>query len=63
MLATTQESAWNMALANLDAAADALDLSQDIREIIRYPERVLTVFVPVRSSPCGSPPTCSASAV
>jgi glutamate dehydrogenase/leucine dehydrogenase len=48
MLATTQESAYDIALANFDAAADALDLSQDIRDLIRYPERVLTVSVPVR---------------
>ncbi len=49
MLTTAaQENAYDVALANFDAAADALDLSQDIREMIRYPERVLTVGVPVR---------------
>jgi glutamate dehydrogenase/leucine dehydrogenase len=49
MLTTTvQENAYDVALANFDAAADALELSQDIREMIKYPERVLTVSVPVR---------------
>ncbi|HZZ38783.1 MAG TPA: Glu/Leu/Phe/Val dehydrogenase [Acidobacteriaceae bacterium] len=49
MLTTTvQENAYDVALTNFDTAADALELSQDIREMIRYPERVLTVSVPVR---------------
>jgi glutamate dehydrogenase/leucine dehydrogenase len=48
MLPTIQENSYDIALANFDAAADALDLSQDIREMIRYPERVLTVSLPVR---------------
>ena len=37
-----------VALENFDAAADALDLDQDTREMIKFPERVLTVTVPVR---------------
>ena len=41
-------NAYDVALENFDSAADALDLSQDIREMIKYPERVLTVSVPVR---------------
>ncbi|MGB7354057.1 MAG: Glu/Leu/Phe/Val dehydrogenase, partial [Acidobacteriaceae bacterium] len=45
---TVQENAYDVALANFDAAADALELSQDTREMIKYPERVLTVSVPVR---------------
>ncbi|HTV13551.1 MAG TPA: Glu/Leu/Phe/Val dehydrogenase [Acidobacteriaceae bacterium] len=43
-----QESAYDVALENFDAAADKLELSNDIREMIKYPERVLTVTVPVR---------------
>ena len=42
------ENAYNVALENFDAAADALGLDQDTREMIKYPERVLTVTVPVR---------------
>jgi len=37
-----------LALQNFDLAADALELSQDIREMIKYPERELAVSVPVR---------------
>lgn len=44
----TQDNAYDVALTNFDAAANALELSQDIREMIKYPERVLTVSVPVR---------------
>jgi glutamate dehydrogenase/leucine dehydrogenase len=43
-----QENAYDVALTNFDAAADALELHHDIREMIKYPERVLTVTVPVR---------------
>lgn len=39
---------YQLALQNFEAAADALDLSQDVRNMIRYPERVLMVTVPVR---------------
>jgi len=42
------ENAYDVALENFDAAADALGLDQDTREMIKYPERVLTVTVPVR---------------
>jgi glutamate dehydrogenase/leucine dehydrogenase len=45
---TVNESAYDVALANFDAAADKLELSNDIRAMIKYPERVLTVTVPVR---------------
>jgi glutamate dehydrogenase/leucine dehydrogenase len=49
MLTTAvHENAYDVALTNFDAAADALELNQDIRQMIRYPERVLTVSVPVR---------------
>ena len=46
--AIVQENAYELALMNFDTAADALELSPDIREMIKYPERVLTVSVPVR---------------
>lgn len=39
---------YDMALENFDIAADALGLEQDIREMIRYPERCLVVHIPVR---------------
>ena len=41
-------NAYDVALENFDAAADAMALDSDTREIIKYPERVLTVSVPVR---------------
>jgi glutamate dehydrogenase/leucine dehydrogenase len=41
-------NAYDVALENFDNAADALELSPDIREMIKYPERILTVTVPVR---------------
>ncbi|MGB8261866.1 MAG: Glu/Leu/Phe/Val dehydrogenase [Terracidiphilus sp.] len=42
------ENAHELALENFDAAADVLGLNNDIREMIKYPERVLTVSIPVR---------------
>ena len=42
------ENAYDVALENFDAAAGALGLDNDTREMIKYPERVLTVNVPVR---------------
>ena len=49
MLATkVVDNAYDVALENFDAAADALGLDNDTREMIKYPERVLTVSVPVR---------------
>jgi len=49
MLTTIKtENAYELALQNFDAAADALGLDNDTREMIKYPERVLTVTVPVR---------------
>jgi glutamate dehydrogenase/leucine dehydrogenase len=45
---TRPASAYDVALENFDTAADALELNADTREMIRYPERVLTVSVPVR---------------
>jgi glutamate dehydrogenase/leucine dehydrogenase len=49
MLTTTRtDNAYELALENFDAAADVLGLDSDTREMIKYPERVLTVTVPVR---------------
>ncbi|MGA2328854.1 MAG: Glu/Leu/Phe/Val dehydrogenase [Bryobacteraceae bacterium] len=44
----TVQNPHELALQNFDLAADALELSQDIREMIKYPERELAVSVPVR---------------
>jgi glutamate dehydrogenase/leucine dehydrogenase len=43
-----QENPYDVALENFDIAADALELEDDLREMIKYPERVLTVTLPVR---------------
>ncbi len=49
MLTTTiAGNAYDVALENFDTAADALGLDNDTREMIKYPERVLMVTVPVR---------------
>jgi glutamate dehydrogenase/leucine dehydrogenase len=49
MLTTTiAANAYDVALENFDAAANAMGLTDDVREMIKYPERVLTVTVPVR---------------
>jgi glutamate dehydrogenase/leucine dehydrogenase len=49
MLTTARtDNAYDVALENFDAAADALGLDNDTREMIKYPERELTVTVPVR---------------
>jgi glutamate dehydrogenase/leucine dehydrogenase len=49
MLTTIRkDNAYELALENFDAAADVLGLDNDTREMIKYPERVLTVTVPVR---------------
>lgn len=45
---TTALNAYDVALENFDAAADALKLDKDTREMIKFPERILTVTVPVR---------------
>ena len=50
MLATAavQDNAYEVALENFDLAANALDLDESVRAMIKYPERVLEVTVPVR---------------
>jgi glutamate dehydrogenase/leucine dehydrogenase len=46
--ATTEKTAYDIALENFDLAADALGLEDGLRAMIKYPERVLAVSVPVR---------------
>jgi hypothetical protein len=43
-------NAYEAALHNFDLAADKVRLEPDVREIIKYPERVLQVSLPVRLS-------------
>ncbi len=45
---TTAKNAYEVAMENFDLAANALDLDDNIRARIKYPERALTVSVPVR---------------
>jgi glutamate dehydrogenase/leucine dehydrogenase len=42
------KSAYESAMENFDLAADALGLEPDIRQMIKYPERILQVTLPVR---------------
>jgi len=48
LMTEIRDNAYDVALENFDAAADAMGLDKDTREMIKYPERVLTVSVPVR---------------
>ncbi|MGA3017988.1 MAG: Glu/Leu/Phe/Val dehydrogenase [Bryobacteraceae bacterium] len=41
-------NAYAVALENFDLAANALELEENVRAMIKYPERELTVSVPVR---------------
>jgi glutamate dehydrogenase (NAD(P)+) len=45
---TTTMNPYEIAVAQFDAAADKLNLSPDLREVLRYPKRELTVHFPVR---------------
>ncbi|MCW5978575.1 MAG: Glu/Leu/Phe/Val dehydrogenase [Bryobacteraceae bacterium] len=45
---TENKDVYQQALENFDLAANALGLEEDIRAMIKYPERELTVSVPVR---------------
>jgi glutamate dehydrogenase/leucine dehydrogenase len=45
---TTMRNAYEAALENFDSAAKVMGLDNDVVEMIKYPERVLTVTVPVR---------------
>jgi glutamate dehydrogenase/leucine dehydrogenase len=44
----SQTNAYDVAMENFDTAADAMDLNKNTRQMIKYPERMLTVSVPVR---------------
>ena len=51
MLATSvavEKNAYEVALENFDLAANALELDNNVRAMIKYPERILGVSVPVR---------------
>ena len=39
---------YEAALENFDLAANALELDENVRAMIKYPERILSVSVPVR---------------
>jgi glutamate dehydrogenase/leucine dehydrogenase len=45
---TAEKNAYEVALQNFDLAADALELEENVRAMIKYPERILSVSVPVR---------------
>jgi len=44
----TEANPYELAMQNFEMAADALGLKDDIRAMVRAPERVLAVTVPVR---------------
>ena len=48
VLNQTVKTAYDSAMENFDLAADALNLSIDVRNMIKYPERILQVTLPVR---------------
>src|SRR6266568_4046353 len=48
LMTKVADNAYDVALENFDTAADALGLDNDTREMIKFPERVLMVTVPVR---------------
>jgi glutamate dehydrogenase (NAD(P)+) len=43
-----QMNPYEMAISQFDAAADRLNLSEDVRAVLRFPKRELTVNFPVR---------------
>jgi glutamate dehydrogenase (NAD(P)+) len=43
-----KDNAYDVAMENFETAADAMGLDRNTREMIKYPERMLTVTVPVR---------------
>ena len=45
---TIKKNVYEAALENFDLAANALELHPDLREMIKYPERILEVNLPVR---------------
>ena len=48
LMTMSKGNAYDVAMENFDTAADAMGLSMDAREMIKYPERILMVTVPVR---------------
>ena len=48
MSTTTPLNPYHMAVQQFELAADQLNLSEDMREILRQPKRELTVNFPVR---------------
>jgi len=48
LTATSKGNAYDVAMENFDTAADKIELDKNTREMIKYPERMLTVTVPVR---------------
>ena len=48
LTAVEKKNAYVAALENFDAAANVMGLDEDLREMIKYPERILMVTVPVR---------------
>jgi glutamate dehydrogenase (NAD(P)+) len=48
LAAIAEKTVYELALENFDIAADAMELEGDIREMIKFPERVLTVNIPVK---------------
>ena len=48
LAAIAEKNAYDIATENFEIAADALEMDKSTREMIKYPERTLTVTVPVR---------------
>ena len=48
LMTMSKGNAYDVAMENFDTAADAMGLNTDAREMIKYPERILMVTVPVR---------------
>jgi glutamate dehydrogenase (NAD(P)+) len=48
LAAIAEKNAYEIALENFEIAADALGMELSAREMIKYPERALTVTIPVR---------------
>ncbi len=42
------QNPYELAMQNFETAADVLDLTEDVRSMIRAPERILAVTIPVR---------------
>jgi glutamate dehydrogenase/leucine dehydrogenase len=43
-----EKTAFEEAMENFDIAANALNLEENVRAMVKYPERILTVSIPVR---------------